>query len=86
MYSLSGLVNDNTIKTSESLQAFEGRRVIITILDDAIDISNKATHELVDSRRKLAAREIAGMWKTHNNSETVDDMVRNLRRGRRFDT
>lgn len=79
MYSLSGLVDDNTIKTSENLLAFEGHRVIITILDETIEKSNHSAQELLDSKRINAARELAGMWKTHNSTGTVDDMVRSLR-------
>lgn len=85
MYSLSGLVNGDTIMTNESLHAFEGRRVIITILDDTIEESSQSTQKQLDSK-KAAARELAGMWKTHNPTGTVDDMVRGLRRGRWFDT
>ena len=84
MYSLSGMVNGNTIIASENLRAFEGRRVIITILDDTVKFSTQALQTIKDSERKAAARELAGMWKTHNSTETVDDMVRNLRRGRSF--
>ena len=86
MYSLSGLVDGNTIKTSENLLAFEGRRVIITILDDTIEMSVHSAQRILDSKRKDAARELAGMWKSHDFTGTVDDMVRSLRRGRHFDT
>ena len=86
MYSLSGLVDGNTIKTNENLLAFEGRRVIITILDDTIEMSNHSTQKILDSKRKNAARELAGMWKSHDFTGNVDDMVRSLRRGRQFDT
>ena len=86
MYSLPGLVNGNTIKTNESLHAFKGRRVIITIFDDTIEIASQSKQKMLDSKRKAAAKELAGMWKTHNSTGTVNDMVRSLRRGRQFDT
>lgn len=86
MYSLSGLVDGNTIKTSENLLAFEGRRVIITILDETIEMSDHSAQRILDSKRKNAARELAGMWKSHDFTENVDDMVRSLRKGRHFDT
>ena len=85
MYSLGGLINGNSIRTQENLQAYEGCRVIITILDDSVESFNQSLYGVSDTKRKAAARELAGMWATHDNTDTVDDMVRDLRRGRCFD-
>ena len=82
MYSFSGLVNGNTIIASESLHAFEGRSVIITILDDTVTLSTQAVQNKKEEERKAAARELAGMWKSYDTGRTVDETVRELRRGR----
>ncbi|MBR2208499.1 MAG: hypothetical protein IJ859_06785 [Synergistaceae bacterium] len=83
MYSFSGLVDGNTITTSENLHQYEGRQVIITILDEPVEIVPLAV--LDSAKRKAAVKELSGMWESHNADETVDEMVRKLRRGRRFD-
>ena len=56
---LFGFVDGNTIKADESLQAFEGCRGIITILDGGY--SYQATENMVDSKRKAAAMEVSGV-------------------------
>lgn len=85
MYSFSGSVNGNSIKTKESLQAFEGCSVIVTILDDMLESSVQQTQSMLDSKRKAAAREIAGMWKSHSADDSVEEMVRDLRKERHLD-
>ena len=62
-----------------------GKSFIITILDDVVEMLNPAAQNPLDSKRKTAARELAGMWASHNISGTVDEMVRTLRKGRHFD-
>jgi len=85
MYSLNRLIYGNTIKTNENLHAYEGRRVIITILDETVEDPNQLVNNTLDLKRKDAARKLAGMWETGQNEETVDDIVGNLRKGRSFD-
>lgn len=65
---------------------FEGRRVIITILDSKIDEVYEA--EQLETEKKIrrnAALELAGLWKSHDNTVSVDKIVRGLRRRRQFD-
>ena len=60
---------------------FEGRRVIITILDSKIDEVYEA--EQLETEKKIrrnAALELAGLWKSHDNTVSVDKIVRGLRR------
>ena len=82
MYSLTGLVNGNAITTSENLHQYEGRQVIITILDEPVDLALPVA--LDSAKRKAAVKEISGIWESNNTDETVDEMVRKLRRGRSF--
>ena len=83
MYALSGYVNEDVIVTDENISSFNGRKVVITILD----IERDAQLESVSSieNKKNAARNLAGMWKDHNNEVTVEETVRSLRKGRNFD-
>lgn len=84
MYSLNGLINGNAIITSENLYAYEGRKVIITILDDTFETLNSITQTALTSKRKAAARELAGIWNSYDAAENVDEMLRNFRKERRF--
>ena len=38
-----------------------------------------------DSKRREAAMSLAGLWKYHDNSTLPEEMVRKMRKGRRFD-
>jgi len=83
MYALSGYINGNTIVVDENLSSFEGYNVIVTVLDSLKERSdgNRATEY-----KKEAARSLAGLWSSHGNTASVDQTVRTLREGRRFDT
>ena len=84
MYALSGRVVGNSIVVKENIARYEGCDVVITILDriadqNSAEASKRATME-------ASARELAGLWKTHNNAMSVEDAVRAMRRGRQFDS
>ena len=86
MYAVNGFINDNTVITDENILRFEGRRVIITILDSKIDEVYEA--EQLEAEKKIrrnAALGLAGLWKSHDNTVSVDKIVRGLRRRRQFD-
>lgn len=85
MYSVTGSVNGNSIIVDENLHAFEGHKVIVTILDNPVAKLNHTTKNDIVSKRKAAAREIAGMWKSNDTGSDVDEIVRNMRKGRSFD-
>ena len=38
-----------------------------------------------DEKMRTAALELAGLWKNHEDELSVEETVRNMRRGRRFD-
>lgn len=39
-----------------------------------------------DKKMRAAVVELAGLWKDHENELTVEEMVRDMRKGRFFDT
>ena len=83
MYALSGYIDNNTVVVNENISSYEGRSVIITILDSIKGEASGIQNAL--ESRKEAARKLAGLWKAHSSDLSVDEEVRSLRRGRRFD-
>ena len=80
---VSGYIEDNKVIVEENITEWQGRNVIVTILDSAWDgQASKDTQKTDDEKKKKAALELAGLWKDHENELSVDDMVRNMRRGR----
>lgn len=49
--------------------------------------SSKLKEEKLENEKKYdtAINEAFGLWKNHDNSVSVDEYVRNLRKGRQFD-
>ena len=83
MYALSGYINKNAIIADENISSFEGCKVIITVLDAINEGQNGV--KISDEGKKKAARELAGLWREHDNKISVEETVRSLRRGRSFD-
>ena len=86
MYAVSGYIDGNTVVANESIKNYEGYNVIIPILDSISDNNASLSSPKTDISRKQAVRSLAGLWKSHNNEQSVDDMVRTMRRGRSFDS
>lgn len=82
MYALNGYIHGNSVVVNENLSVYNGRSVVITILDDAR--VKPAKQPDANANQKKAARELAGLWKTHPESSDVDGMVRAMRKGRSF--
>ena len=40
----------------------------------------------VDTKMRAAVMDLAGLWKDHDNIPTVEETVRDMRKGRSFDT
>ena len=83
MYAISGYIDNNAVVVNENISSYEGRTVIVTILDGLKD-SHPALHTVVEKQRE-AARQLAGLWKSHDNQLTVEEEVRAIRRGRKLD-
>ena len=86
MYALNGRINGNAVVVDENISQYEGCDVVITILGHVADRKAASRKEKSDEERITAARNLAGLWKTHNNEQTVEETVRMMRRRRQFDT
>ncbi len=84
MHALSGHIDNNSIVVNGNLSMYEGCDVIVTILDGG-QMKNCEGTSKSDEKRKEAARSLAGLWSSHENTVSVDEEVRMLRRGRQFD-
>lgn len=82
MQELSGYINQNAIVVNGNISSFDGYNVIVTILDSTRDKHAQSQDDT--ELKKAAARELAGLWKSHEDS-SVEEMVRGMRRGRSFD-
>lgn len=83
MHAISGYIEGNAVIANESVSSYGGRNVIITILDTARN--GQLDSQTTDEYKKTIARNLAGLWKDHNNEATVDETVRAMREGRSFD-
>ena len=87
MRALSGYVNGNTVVVDGNISSYNGRDVIITILDRDDFFVRERTENLDKNEKRIAAaRTLAGLWKDRKDDISAEDMVRNMRRGRHFDS
>ena len=92
MLSVNGYYDGNVCLVEERV-SIKPQKVIITFLDDFVQKKeNSSTREEklqalkdVQSSYDSAVNEAFGLWKNHDNSISVDDYVRNMRKGRQFD-
>ena len=83
---VNGYIDDDKIVVDESVADWQGRRVVVIILDGlGSENDNDAAEEKVRTRR-AAAKELAGLWKDQSDDVSVEEAVRDMRRGRSFDT
>lgn len=52
---------------------------------DSQSALDKKTEKIIDEKMRSAALGLAGLWKNCDNESSVDEMVRNMRKGRHFD-
>ena len=52
---------------------------------DSQSALDKKTEKIIDEKMRSAALGLAGLWKNCDNELSVDEMVRNMRKGRHFD-
>ena len=84
MHALSGHIDNNSIVVNGNLSIYEGCDVIVTILDGG-QMKKSEDSSRYDEKRKEAARSLSGLWRSHENTVSVDDGIRKLRGGRQFD-
>lgn len=81
---VNGYIDDNRVIVDENIADWQGRNVIVTILDS---VSHHVANTIQsDASGRAAAMELAGLWKDHDNELSVEETVRNMRKGRRFDS
>ena len=84
MTAVKGYIQGNNIIADDFLlDSFDGSEVIITILDSFKKKSKKAAKNKIYTSDDV--KDAFGMWKDHTASEDVEDYVRSLRKGRKFD-
>ncbi len=83
---VNGYIEGDRIIVEESLAGWQGRHVVVTILDSSWNDRELAVDSADDQEKRIkAAQKLSGLWRDHEEG-SVDAMVRNLRRGRRFDS
>ncbi len=82
MHAIAGHINDNMIVTDENLSSYEGYDVVITVLDTR---DNAGNSPFPSESNIKAANRLAGLWENHTDDAPVDDVVREMRKGRSFD-
>ena len=84
--SLNGYIENNKVIVNENITSWQGRNVIVTILDSLRNGQSSVPEDNIDEdSRKKAAIGLSGLWKEHDNTVSVDKTVRDMRRGRIFD-
>lgn len=81
---IDGYIDANKVVVNENIAAWEGRKVVVTILDSTWN-QNSSYSETSEADKKAAALEISGLWKDHENEMSVNETVRSMRKGRCFD-
>ena len=82
---VNGHIDDNRVIVNENISDWEGRNVIVTILDSSWH-QPPAEPTADDSSKRAAAIGLAGLWRDHDNDLPVEKIVRDMRKGRLFDT
>lgn len=82
---VNGYIDGNKVIVEENITDWQGRNVVVTILDSVRNnhISD-AGIDAGEEKRKAVAMELAGLWNDHDSVLSVDDTVREMRRGRHF--
>ena len=57
---------------------------LLRVMDSQSAI-DKTTEKNTDEKMRSAALGLAGLWKNHDNELSVEETVRNMRKGRHFD-
>lgn len=92
MLAVNGYYDGNVCLVEEKVSK-KPQKVIITFLDDFVQKKENSSNgeeklqalKEVQSSYDSAVNEAFGLLKNHDNSISVDDYVRNMRKGRQFD-
>ena len=81
---VNGYIDDNRVIVDENLANWQGRKVVVTILESAWNGETSKDVDVNEEKRRTAVQALFGLWRSHENEITVDEEVRNMRRGRSF--
>lgn len=82
MLSVNGYYDGNVCILKDKVSE-KPQDVIVTFLRK--DFSKSKKIKINKSEKLKALEEIQDIWKNHDNSASVDEYVRNMRKGRQFD-
>ena len=82
MLAVNGYYDGNVCLVKEKFSQ-KPQKVIITFLNE--DIIPEEKKEFSEEEKLKALEEVQELWKNHDNSMSVDEYVRNMRKGRQFD-
>ena len=82
MLAVNGYYDGNVCVINEKVSV-QPQEVIITFLNKPYPKAE--TKQLNETERIKALRAVQDLWKNHDNSVSVDEYVRNMRKGRQFD-
>lgn len=82
MLAVNGYYDGNVCLVKEKVSQ-KPQKVIITFLNE--DIIPEEKKGFSEEEKLKALEEVQELWKNHDNSMSVDEYVRNMRKGRQFD-
>lgn len=85
MLAVNGYYDGNVCVLDEQV-AERPQKVIITFSEKPYEKTKDKVKSKIEEAEKLCALEnVQGLWKNHDNSISVDDYVRNMRKEQQFD-
>lgn len=82
MLAVNGYFDGNVCLVQERVTQ-KPQKVIITFLNE--EVNNLKERKASKEEKLQALHEVQELWKNHDNSISVDNYVRNMRKGRKFD-
>lgn len=82
MLAVNGYYDGNVCLIKEKITQ-KPQKVIITFLNE--DIIQEEKKHFSEEEKLKALEEVQELWKNHDNSMSVDEYIRNMRQGRKFD-
>jgi len=80
---VNGYIDGNKVIVDEDLAGWQGRNVVVTILDSSWNGRELITDTDDQEKRISAAIKLSGLWKDHDEI-SVEKMVRNVRKLKTF--
>lgn len=82
---LDGYIDGNTVLVNQSLHGYDGMKVMVTIMDEIIEKKSCGQGSVSMMENQEMFDEIFGLWADHDKEMSVEDTVRQMRKGRSFD-